>query len=84
MPKPKTVAVELSPESVQMLAEMVPAAKLMAASQGVPVMSPADLVGIAIAYMHERVIGRAAAMAEENEAAAEGQGESLWPTPSVH
>ena len=67
-----------------MLAEMMPGAQLFAASQGVHVMFAPDLVGIAIAYMHEQVVGRAIAMVEENEAATDGQGGSLWQTATRH
>ena len=53
------VRVELSPETVELIAQLLPATSLWAASEGQGQTGGGDVVALAVAVLHAQVFGRA-------------------------
>ena len=69
--QPITVRVEMAPETMQRLAELMPAIALWAKAEGdEDATAPGDVIGLAIAVLHATVFERAHGMIAEARDAA--------------
>lgn len=67
--KARPGAVEVSPETLKLIAELLPAIAGWAEQEiGEPMTSPADVVALSVAVMHERVFAEAHQMLAEAKA----------------
>ena len=82
--RPGRILVEVAGPSLQRLAELLPAVAAWAEAEGQPETSPADVVELAIASLHESVFTKAREIVREQSEAAETEGGALFPSPSVH
>ena len=74
--QPTMVRIEMAPETLQRLAELMPAVAAWARAEGAPATAPGDVIAFAIALLHAQVFERAGEMLAEAGKTA--------PRPHVH
>ena len=62
-----SVTLEVSGDTLACLAELMPAAKKWAEFEGAPAPSPADVMALAVMWLHAEVFGQASRMIEDAE-----------------
>ncbi len=82
--KRPTATAEIDGETLRKIAELLPAVREWAKAEGMPATSPADVIALAVALMHEQVFIKVDRMVREQTEAAEDEGGELWPTKSLH
>lgn len=82
--KPQALRVEIEGDTLQQLAELLPAVATFGAANGEPETSPVDVIALVVAALHVQVFTRAEEILAEKAAADEDKGRELWPTTALH